>query len=117
MKDFAHFFFFLIPSDRLKTKMGCVVVICHCLHPLSPKMKVHWLVMPLLSVAVLVTVVVPTGNAKPLAGTLVTLVTNPHRSLVVTLNVTLLVQPPGGLVVVGGAPVAAGAQAVFEISF
>jgi len=29
--------------------------------------KVHWLPLPLLSRAVLVTVVVPTGKAKPLA--------------------------------------------------
>src|SRR5436309_6348140 len=49
---------------------------------------------PLLSRAVLVTVVTPTGKAKPLAGTLVTLVTA-QLSLAVTVNVTLLVQTPG----------------------
>src|SRR4051812_31671359 len=32
--------------------------------------KVHWLVLPLLSAAVLVTVVTPTGKTEPLAGTL-----------------------------------------------
>ena len=37
--------------------------------------KVHWLLLPLASRAVLVTVVVPTGKRKPLAGTLATLVT------------------------------------------
>ena len=57
-------------------------------------MKLHELLFPLLSRAVLVTVVVPTGKAKPLAGTLVTLVTK-QLSLAVTLNVTLLTHTPG----------------------
>src|ERR1051325_5062086 len=48
-----------------------------------------------MSRAVLVTVVVPTGNAKPLAGTL-TMLLNTQLSVAVTLNVTLLVQAPGG---------------------
>ena len=51
-------------------------------------------VLPLLSVAVLVTVVVPTGKAEPLAGTLTTLVTAPQLSLAVTLKLTLLAQVP-----------------------
>jgi len=45
--------------------------------------KVHWLVLPLLSLAVLVTVVTPSGKADPLAGTLATLVTLPQVSLAV----------------------------------
>jgi len=44
---------------------------------------------------VLVTVVVPTGKAKPLGGKLSTLVTA-QLSVAVTLNVTLLVHSPGG---------------------
>ena len=56
--------------------------------------KVHCLVLPLLSQAVLVTVVVPTGKANPLGGTLVTLVTV-QLSVAVTLKVTLLEQAPG----------------------
>jgi len=56
--------------------------------------NVHVLELPLLSRAVLVTVVVPTANAKPLGGTLATFVT-PELSLAVTLKVTLLVQAPG----------------------
>jgi hypothetical protein len=57
--------------------------------------KVHWLLLPLLSRAVLVTVVVvPTGKDKPLAGTLTTFVTA-QLSVAVTLNVTLLAQCPG----------------------
>ena len=52
--------------------------------------NVHTLVLPLLSVAVLVTIVTPTGKAEPLAGTLVKLVTVPQASLAVTLKVTLL---------------------------
>ena len=56
--------------------------------------KVHWLVLPLLSLAVLVTVVTPSGKAEPLAGMLATLVTLPQVSLAVTLKVTLLVHCP-----------------------
>jgi hypothetical protein len=57
--------------------------------------KVHRLLLPLLSRAVLVTVVVPTGKAKPLGGTLTKLVTA-QLSVAVTLKVTLLEQSPGG---------------------
>jgi hypothetical protein len=62
--------------------------------PTTVTVKVHELELPPLSRAVLVTVVVPSGKAKPLAGTLVTLVTA-QLSLAVTVNVTLLVQTPG----------------------
>src|SRR5262245_21090080 len=61
---------------------------------LTVTMKVHVLLFPLLSRAVLVTVVVPTGNANPLAGLLTKLVTS-QLSVAVTLNVTLLTQTPG----------------------
>jgi hypothetical protein len=53
--------------------------------------KVQVLALPLLSRAVLVTVVVPTGKAKPLGGAMVRLVTA-QLSPAVTVNVTLLVQ-------------------------
>ena len=56
--------------------------------------KVHALLLPLLSRAVLVTVVTPTGKAKPLAGLLVRLATS-QLSLAVTAKVTLLVHIPG----------------------
>jgi hypothetical protein len=56
--------------------------------------KVHWLLLPLLSRAVLVTVVVPTWKAKPLGGRLTTLVTA-QLSVAVTLKVTLLPHVPG----------------------
>src|SRR6266404_803640 len=56
--------------------------------------KVHWLMLPLLSLAVLVPVVTPSGKAEPLAGTLATLVTLAQVSLAVTLKVTLLVHCP-----------------------
>src|SRR5437899_9534514 len=67
------------------------------------------LLLPLLSRAVLVTVVVPSGKALPLAGTLVRLVTA-QLSVAVTVNVTLLAHNPGavftvrsaGHVIVGG---------------
>jgi len=51
--------------------------------------KVQELGLPLASVAVLVTVVVPTGNVLPLGGLLVRLVTL-QLSVAVTVNVTLL---------------------------
>ena len=50
-------------------------------------------VLPLPSVAVLVTVVTPTGKADPLAGTLVTTCVTAQLSLAVTVNVTLLGAP------------------------
>ena len=62
-------------------------------------MNVQLLLLPLLSRAVLVTVVTPTGKADPLTGTLATLVTA-QLSLAVTLNVTLLAHPPGGALTV-----------------
>src|SRR5262245_66304798 len=55
--------------------------------------KVQTLLLPLLSRAVFVTVVVPTGNANPLAGVLVRLVTV-QLSVAVTVKVTLLVHAP-----------------------
>src|SRR3989449_1559418 len=58
--------------------------------------KVHWLLLPLLSRAVLVTVVVPTGNANPLDGLLLRLATA-QLSVALTAKVTLLVQPPGAV--------------------
>ena len=55
--------------------------------------KLHVLELPLLSRAVLVTVVVPTGNAEPPEGLLVMLVTA-QLSLAVTVKVTLLAHAP-----------------------
>jgi hypothetical protein len=71
--------------------------------------NVQLLVLPCASVAVLVTVVVPTAKLVPLAGTLVT-VTPGQLSVAVTLKVTLLLQAPGaafaemlpGQVITGG---------------
>ena len=51
--------------------------------------KVQLLVLPLASVAVLVTVVTPTGNVLPLGGVLTRLVTL-QLSVAVTAKVTLL---------------------------
>jgi hypothetical protein len=62
--------------------------------PLSTvTVNVHLLVFPQASVAVLVTVVVPTGKANPLGGTLAT-VTLPQLSVPPTTKVTLLVHVP-----------------------
>ena len=55
--------------------------------------KVHWPRFPLLSRAVLVTVVRPTGKGKPVGGTLVKLVTA-QLSLAVTVKDTLLKHSP-----------------------
>ena len=62
-------------------------------------MKLQVALFPLLSRAVLTTVVTPTGKAKPLAGALVTLVTV-QLSLAFTTNVTLLVHNPGAVITV-----------------
>ena len=51
--------------------------------------KVQLLVLPLASVATLVTVVTPTGNVLPLGGVLTRFVTL-QLSVAVTVNVTLL---------------------------
>jgi len=62
--------------------------------------KEHVAVLPCASVAVLTTVVVPTGKVLPLAGLLAT-VTPGQLSVALTLNVTLLLQAPGaGLTVI-----------------
>jgi hypothetical protein len=51
--------------------------------------NVQLAVLPLLSVAVFVTVVTPTGKALPLAGTLTRFVT-PQLSVALTVKLTLL---------------------------
>src|SRR5919204_163361 len=56
--------------------------------------KLQLLLLPLASVAVLVTVVTPTGKLVPLAGLLDT-VTPGQLSVAVTTNVTLLTHTPG----------------------
>jgi hypothetical protein len=56
--------------------------------------KAHVAVLPCASVAVLVTVVVPTGKLVPLAGLLAT-VTPGQLSVALALNVTLLLDAPG----------------------
>jgi hypothetical protein len=61
--------------------------------------KVQVLELPRVSRAVLVTVVVPRGKAKPLAGILERFVTV-QLSLAVTTKVTLLVQTPGAVLTV-----------------
>jgi hypothetical protein len=71
--------------------------------------KVQLLLLPLLSHEVLVTVVSPTGNAKPLGGALEVFVTA-QLSVAVTLKVALLTHTPGaaftvrfaGQVIAGG---------------
>jgi hypothetical protein len=61
--------------------------------------KLHVDVLPCASVAVLVTVVVPTAKLLPLAGLLLT-VTPGQLSVEVTLNVTLLLTVPGAALTV-----------------
>jgi hypothetical protein len=60
---------------------------------LTVTVKTQELLLPLLSRAVVVTVVVPSGKAKPLAGLLVIFVTA-QLSVAVTVNTKLLVQVP-----------------------
>ena len=61
--------------------------------------KAHVAVLPCASVAVLVTVVVPAAKVLPLAGLLAT-VTPAQLSVALTLNVTLLLHPPGAALTV-----------------
>src|SRR5204863_379512 len=61
--------------------------------PTTVTVKLQLLLLPLLSRAVLVTVVVPSGKAKPLAGLLVRFVTA-QLSVAATMKVTLLAQAP-----------------------
>ena len=61
--------------------------------------KAHVEVLPCASVAMLVTVVTPTGKLVPLAGLLDT-VTPGQLSVALTLNVTLLLHPPGAALTV-----------------
>jgi len=58
--------------------------------------KLQLLLFPLVSRPVMVTVVTPTGKAKPLGGTLIKFV-SAQLSLAVTVKVTLLVQRPGAV--------------------
>src|SRR6187200_405206 len=64
-------------------------VICGASVSLTVTVKVQTLVLPEASVAMLVTVVVPTGNAEPEAGLETRLVTR-QLSVALTVNVTLL---------------------------
>src|SRR5207247_1254880 len=66
---------------------------------LTVTVKVQLEVLPCPSVAVLVTVVVPTAKLVPLAGLLDT-VTPGQLSLALTVNVTLLLQSPDGALTV-----------------
>jgi len=61
--------------------------------------KEHVAVLPLLLVAVLVTVVVPTAKLLPLGGLLL-IVTPGQLSVALTVNVTLLLQAPGAVLTV-----------------
>ena len=60
--------------------------------------KLHWLLLPLLSDAVLLTVVRPSGKTDPLAGILTRLVTVPHKSDAVTVKLMLMEVSPAGVV-------------------
>ena len=80
------------PPLHAVTSAGCSVMLIGVATTVTVKTQV--LALPLLSRAVLVTVVSPSGKANPLAGTLVTLVTA-QLSLALTVKVTLLVHTPG----------------------
>src|SRR5689334_13858137 len=56
-------------------------VICGASASFTTTLKVHLALLPLLSVAVQVTVVVPTGNLDPDTGTQVTLAVTPGQEL------------------------------------
>ena len=98
-----------VPAAALTVTFAGQVITGSCVSR-TVTVKVHWLLLPALSKVLLVTGVVPTANAEPLAGTLTILVTLPQRSVAVTLKVTLLAQVPvaaltvmfAGQVIVGG---------------
>ena len=68
-------------------------VICGGCVSSTVTVKLQLLLLPLASRAVLVTVVTPTGKAKPLGGELLTLVTA-QLSVALAAKVTLLAQLP-----------------------
>src|ERR1041385_2962467 len=59
-----------VPGSFVVVTSGGQVIVGTCASR-TVTVKVHWLVLPRSSVAVFVTVVVPTGNAEPLGGVLV----------------------------------------------
>src|SRR5262245_4966720 len=85
------------PPLHAVTSVGCSVMASGVATTVT--VKTHVEALPLLSLAVLVTVVTPIGNANPLDGTLVTLVTA-QLSVALTVKVTLLTQTPGAALTV-----------------
>src|SRR5712691_3926107 len=86
------------PAAALTMRLAGQVITGGCVS-LTVTLNVQVLLRPLASVAVLVTRVVPTGKAKPLAGTLTT-VAVPQLSVALTLNTTLLVHWPAAALTV-----------------
>src|SRR6185503_19109444 len=84
------------PPGTALTVMFSGQVICGSWLSITVTVKVHVLLLPLLSRAALVTVVTPTGKAKPLGGLLVRFVTA-QLSVAVTVKFTLLEQAPEGV--------------------
>src|SRR5262245_50953023 len=76
------------PASVFNTRLAGQVVVGFCVSS-TVTVKVQLLVLPLASVAVLVTVVTPTANVLPLGGTLTRLVTL-QLSVALTAKVTLL---------------------------
>jgi hypothetical protein len=82
------------PKSALNTKLAGHVIVGFCVSS-TVTVKVQLLELPLASVAVLVTVVTPTGKVLPLGGALIRLVTL-QLSVALTLKVTLArLQKPG----------------------
>src|ERR1041385_876365 len=79
-----------VPAAALTVMFVGQVIVGPCTSR-TVTVNVHWLLLPELSKALLVTVVVPTGKAKPLTGALTMLVTE-QLSVAVTAKVTLLAQ-------------------------
>src|SRR4029079_15143653 len=81
-----------VPENVLTTRLVEQLITGGCVS-LTVTVKLHVALLPPASVAVLVTVVVPTGKLLPLAGTLTTL-TPGQLSAAVTTKVTLLEHVP-----------------------
>jgi hypothetical protein len=85
------------PEAVFTVRFAGQVIVGFCVS-FTVTVKVQIFVLPLQSVAVLVTVVVPTGKAKPLAELLVTVTVPAQLSVAVTVKVTLLVHWPNEFV-------------------
>src|ERR1043165_2924474 len=88
-----------VPGLFVVVTSGGQTIVGNCVSR-TMTVNVQVLLLPAVSTATFVTVVVPTGNEDPLAGVLFWLATLPQLSEAVTLNVTLLAHAPAAALTV-----------------